>query len=142
VGGFDPANLPSVDSIGADTDIRDFLRPGVPPDLTREAFRRAWSTDPSIRDYIGPVKNGWGFHDPNAILGFGATKVADVPRLLAQVFEVPMGEKSEPLVSERPAMQQDLPSPQTLPTATAAPDGAGPDVHEGAKPLSSDANVA
>lgn len=27
-GGFDPTNLPSVDSIGADSDIRDFLAPG------------------------------------------------------------------------------------------------------------------
>lgn len=104
-GGFDPANLPSVDSIGADTDIRDFLRPGVPPDLTREALRRTWSSDPSIRDYIGPVENGWDFNDPNAILGFGTIKAEEVSRLLARVFEAPIGEKSEPLVPEKPTMQ-------------------------------------
>ncbi len=141
-GGFDPANLPSVDSIGADTDIRDFLRPGVPPDLTREALRRAWSSDPSIRDYIGPVENGWDFNDPNAILGFGTIKAEEIPRLLARVFEAPTGEKSEPLGPEKPAMQQDLPPPQTLSIATATPDVAGPDVHADAEPLSSDANVA
>jgi hypothetical protein len=142
LGGFDPANLPSVDSIGADTDIRDFLRPGVPPDLTREALRRAWSSDPSIRDYIGPVENGWDFNDPNSILGFGAIKVEDIPRLLAQVFEVPIGEKSEPSVLEKPALQQDLPPPQTLSTAIATPDVASQDVHADAEPSSSDANAA
>ena len=141
LGGFDPANLPSVDSIGADTDIRDFLRPGVPPDLTREALRRAWSSDPSIRDYIGPVENGWDFNDPNTILGFGTIKAEEVPRLLARVFEVPIGEKSEPSVLEKPAMQQDLPPPQTLSTATATPDVASTDVHAGAEPSSSDVNV-
>ena len=141
-GGFDPANLPSLDSIGADTDIRDFLRPGVPPDLTREALRRAWSSDPSIRDYIGPVENGWDFNDPNSILGFGTIKAEEVPRLLARVFEVQIGEKSEPLVSEKPVLQQDLPSPQTLPAATAAPDVAGHDVHPVAEPSSSGANAA
>jgi hypothetical protein len=141
LGGFDPANLPSIDSIGADTDIRDFLRPGVPPDLTREALRRAWSSDPSIRDYIGPVENGWDFNDPNAILGFGTIKAEEVPRLLARVFEAPIGEK-KPLAPEKPAMQQDLPPPQTPSTATAAPDVAGSDAHAGGEPPSSDANVA
>ncbi len=142
LGGFDPANLPSVDSIGADTDIRDFLRPGVPPDLTREALRRAWSSDPSIRDYIGPVENGWDFNGPNSILGFGTIKAEEVPRLLARVFEVPIGENSEPSVLEKAAMPQDLLPPQTLSTATATPDVAGPDVHAGAEPSSSDTNVA
>jgi hypothetical protein len=142
LGGFDPANLPSVDLIGADTDIRDFLRPGVPQDLTREALRRAWTSDPSIRDYIGPVENGWDFNDPNTILGFGTIKAEEAPRLLARVFEAPIVAKSEPSVPKKPAMQQqDLPSPQTLSTATATPGVAGPDVHARAEPPSSDANV-
>jgi hypothetical protein len=139
---FDPANLPSVDSISADTDIRDFLRPGVPADLTRDALRRAWSSDPSIRDYIGPVENGWDFNDPNAILGFGTIKAEEVPRLLARVFEAPIGEKSEPLVPEKPAMQQELQTPRAISTATVTPIVVGPDVSADAEPSSSDANVA
>ena len=83
---FDPATLPPIESIGADSDIRDFLRPGVPPDLTRAALRRAWSSDPAIRDFMGPVENGWDFNDPNAMAGFGSLAADDVPRLLAQVF--------------------------------------------------------
>jgi len=39
---FDLESLPSLESITAETDIRDFLRPGVPTDLKREALRRAW----------------------------------------------------------------------------------------------------
>jgi hypothetical protein len=131
---FDPANLPSVDSIGSDTDIRDFLRPGVPPELTREALRRAWSSDPLIRDYIGPVENGWDFNDPDAILGFGTIKAEDTPRLLARVFEVSIDEKSEPSVLQKPATEQDS-------TATVTPEVAGPEAHTDAEPSPSDAKT-
>ena len=55
---FDIASLPSIESIGANTDVTAFLRPGVPADLTRAALRRAWSSDPAIRDFVGLVENG------------------------------------------------------------------------------------
>jgi hypothetical protein len=45
---LDLANLPPIQSIGGGSDIRPFLAPGVPADLTRAALRRAWSTDPAI----------------------------------------------------------------------------------------------
>ena len=83
---FDPASLPSIESIGADSDIRAFLQPGVPPDLSRAALRRAWSADPAIRDFIGLVENGWDFNDPNSMPGFGPITAGDVARLLAQVI--------------------------------------------------------
>jgi hypothetical protein len=81
---FDPASLPSIESIGAETDVSAFLRPGVPPDLARAALRRAWSSDPAIRDFVGLVENGWDFNDPNAVPGFGALSPGDVARLLSQ----------------------------------------------------------
>jgi hypothetical protein len=68
---FDPANLPSIESIMGDTDIVAFLRKGVPADLTRSALRKAWASDPAIRDFIGIAENQWDFNDPNAIPGFG-----------------------------------------------------------------------
>ncbi len=68
---FDPANLPSVESIVADTDIIAFLRAGVPAELTRAALRKAWTSDPAIRDFIGIAENQWDFNDPNSIPGFG-----------------------------------------------------------------------
>jgi len=86
---FDPASLPPLDSITAQTDISAFLKPGVPPDLARAALRRVWSTDPAIRDFIGPVENGWDFNDPSGIPGFGPIDAGDVARLLAQVIGAP-----------------------------------------------------
>ena len=58
---FGAAILPPIGSIGAASDIRPFLAPGVPVDLTRAALRRAWSTDPAIRDFIGLSENSWDF---------------------------------------------------------------------------------
>jgi Protein of unknown function (DUF3306) len=81
---FDIAELPSIESIGADTDVRGFLQPGVPPELTRAALRRAWSSDPAIRDFVGLVENGWDFNDPNAMHGFGPITPEEVARLLTQ----------------------------------------------------------
>ena len=52
-------------SITAGTDIRDFLKPGVPMSLTRAALRRAWPADPAIRDFIGLAENQWDFTEPN-----------------------------------------------------------------------------
>jgi len=93
---FDPASLPSIESIGAESDIRAFLQAGVPPDLSRAALRRAWSADPAIRDFIGLVENGWDFNDPNGIPGFGPIQADEIARLLVQVIGSPPAEKAEP----------------------------------------------
>jgi Protein of unknown function (DUF3306) len=69
---IDLSELPSVDSITAATDITEFLRKGIPAELSRAALRRAWSADPTIRDFVGLAENAWDFTDPNAIPGFGA----------------------------------------------------------------------
>lgn len=68
---FDPASLPAIESIAPDTDIIAFLGAGVPAALMRAALRRAWTSDPAIRDFIGIAENQWDFNDPNAIAGFG-----------------------------------------------------------------------
>jgi len=83
---FDRTSLPPIESIGADTDVTVFLRPGIPPDLTRAALRRAWSSDPAIRDFVGLVENGWDFNDPQAMAGFGPIGVGEAARLLAQAM--------------------------------------------------------
>ena len=83
---FDLASLPSIESIAAHTDIAGFLNTGVPAELTRAALRRAWTTDPAIRDFIGIAENQWDFNDPNAIPGFGPLDPSDnVADLLARV---------------------------------------------------------
>jgi hypothetical protein len=83
----DLTELPPIDSITATTDIRAFLAPGVPLELTRAALRRAWVVDPKIRNFIGIAENQWDFTAPETIPGFGPLKaVDDVRRLLADVF--------------------------------------------------------
>jgi hypothetical protein len=67
----DLSSLPSLESITGDTDITAFLRKGIPQDLSRAALRRAWETDPAIRDFVGLAENAWDFNDPNAMPGFG-----------------------------------------------------------------------
>jgi len=80
---FDPASLPSIESIAAGADIRPFLQSGAPEELTRAALRRAWATDPAIRDFIGIAENQWDFNDPTAIPGFGPLRAGDEAAVLA-----------------------------------------------------------
>jgi hypothetical protein len=77
---FDPKSLPAVDEITADTDIRGFLAAGVPPDLARAALRRAWVSDPRIRDFVGLADYDWDFNAPEAMAGFGPIEPADALR--------------------------------------------------------------
>ena len=81
----DPADLPSLDSITAGTDISRFLRSGVPAELTVAALRRAWVSDPLIRDFIGIAENQWDFTNPTTIPGFGPLhETGDKLSLIAQ----------------------------------------------------------
>jgi hypothetical protein len=83
---FDPAILPSLESISADSDIGAFLQSGVPAELTRAALRRVWASDPAIRDFIGIAENQWDFNDPDGIPGFGPLPATDsAPPVLTQV---------------------------------------------------------
>ena len=64
-------NITPIESIGARSDIRPFLAPGVPENLRCAALRRAWSTDPAIRDFIGLSENSWQFNASDGIPAFG-----------------------------------------------------------------------
>jgi hypothetical protein len=77
-------DLPSIESITRGSDIRPFLKPGVPVELTRAALRAAWVVDPSIRDFIGIADNQWDFNDPTAMPGFGPLEATDSARSLAE----------------------------------------------------------
>jgi hypothetical protein len=125
---FDLASLPPLESIGAASDIRAFLQPGVPPDLMRAALRRAWSADPAIRDFIGLVENGWDFNNPNAIPGFGTIEPGEIARLLTQALGAaqpsepapPQANAPEPSALVLPEggqasqVQQDQPRPEQV----------------------------
>jgi len=103
---FDLTKLPALDTIGANTDIRDFLQPGVPSVLKHEALRRAWSADPAIRDYIGPAEYAWDFTDPKAMPGFGDLGPdVDIKKLVAEVFRgmAPEGESPTDTTASAPS---------------------------------------
>jgi len=83
----DPATLPPIETIDAQTDITVFLRSGVPNELRLAALRRAWTKDPAIRDFQGPQENDWNFNDPNSVPGFGELgPEVDVKRTVAKIL--------------------------------------------------------
>lgn len=85
---IDLSKLPPLDSITAATDITEFLRKGIPAELSRAALRRAWAADPAIRDFVGLAENAWDFTDPNAMPGFGGLEATpeQVGAMVERVF--------------------------------------------------------
>lgn len=82
-----PSSLPPIESIEAGTDIRGYLADEVAPDLAREALRRAWVTDPAIRDFVGLADYDWDFNAPDSMAGFGPLRPTDdVRRLLSHML--------------------------------------------------------
>jgi hypothetical protein len=83
----DLSRLPPIESITAETDVRGFLAPGVPLELSRAALRRAWTSDPAIRDFVGLADYDWDFNTPGAIQGFGPLEMTDeLRRQVAQIL--------------------------------------------------------
>ena len=66
---FDPATLPKIDELTAESDIAAFMQKGVPEALQRLALRRMWSLDPSIRDFVEVAENQWDFNAAGGIYG-------------------------------------------------------------------------
>ena len=117
---FDSANLPPVETITFDTDIRGFLQGRVPAALTRAALRQAWASDPAIRDFIGIAENQWDFNDPTAMPGFGPMQDTDnMPTLLARA----LGDRHKlaDIIPEIPAPVENAP-PAVADRASSSPD--------------------
>jgi Protein of unknown function (DUF3306) len=110
---FDPASLPAIESITADTDIRAFLAPGVPAELTRAALRRVWAADPNIRNFVGLADYDWDFNAPGSMAGFGPLEMTEELRqAVARIIGPPPTEgeiaKSGPVSAEvRPGQDFD-----------------------------------
>jgi Protein of unknown function (DUF3306) len=66
---FDPATLPNIDELTAESDIAAFMQKGVPEALQRLALRRMWSLDPGIRDFVEVAENQWDFNAAGGIFG-------------------------------------------------------------------------
>ena len=126
---FDPKTLPPIESITASSDIRAFLRPGVPEELSCAALRRAWVSDPAIRDFIGIAENQWDFTKPDGVPGFGSLELTPELRQLAARLvggapdaPAPPPPRAEPAAVQTVEESAELPPLMTLPTAD---DGAG-----------------
>ena len=92
----DPAELPPIDSLGAESDYRVFLKVGVPLALRHAALRRAWVTDPNIAGFRGFGEYDWDCNAP----GYGQLlPTDDIRRLCDAVLGEP---KAEPEPAEQP----------------------------------------
>ena len=86
---FDPASLPPIESITAETDVRAFLAPGVPAELTRAALRRTWTCDPQIRNFVGLADYDWDFNAAGAVAGFGPLPATDeIGKIATRIVEL------------------------------------------------------
>jgi hypothetical protein len=106
---FDPATLPAIETIGAGSDIRAFLTPGVPEDLKIAALRRAWSSDPAICEFVGLSEDLGDFNAPETIFGFGSIDKEKIQGLLERVLgspEVPEAQEAARAGCQSAPMQE------------------------------------
>ncbi|MBR0907852.1 DUF3306 domain-containing protein [Bradyrhizobium liaoningense] len=112
---LEASSLPPIESITADSNVTAFLREDVPAELTRAALRRAWTIDPSIRDFIGIAEKQWDFNDPDGIPGFGPLTPLEsgpsaVNSLIATSIEHPEAPLAHPdLFVDAPGLEWDQP---------------------------------
>ena len=106
----DPATLPPLESLGPESDYTVFLKKGVPEALRLAALRKAWASDPLIRDFRSPaIDYGWDFTTPDYALRPGD----DVGKLLDRIFP--------PASEPTPAAPSALPSPSATADEPRAP---------------------
>jgi len=120
---FDVSKLPPIESITADSDIRAFLAPGVPPELTRAALRRAWAADPKIRDFVGLAENAWDFNAAESIAGFGPLEMTEelrreVARMVGRALVEEDADRPVPNSVEAPAERPSVETSGKLAAAT------------------------
>jgi hypothetical protein len=97
---IDPATLPSIESLTADSDFTVFLRPGVPEALRNAALQKLWRTEPSVVNYVPLVEYNWDFNAP----GYGALKAGeDVAKIARQVWNGIECTAGEPAAEAEPA---------------------------------------
>jgi hypothetical protein len=116
---FDPASLPPLESITAETDIRPFLGPGVPAELATAALRRLWTADPKIRDFVGLADYAWDYH-ATGTPGFGPLEMTDELRTFVAKSLTAVPESANEPASERASDVTPPPAAQ-LPANKEAP---------------------
>ncbi|MCC1481660.1 DUF3306 domain-containing protein [Roseibaca sp. Y0-43] len=78
------AALPKIEELTADSDIRMFMRAGVPKSLRNAALRKMWLLTPAIRNHVDPaVDYAWDWNTPGGVPGDG---IAPSPEKAAQML--------------------------------------------------------
>jgi hypothetical protein len=110
---IDPATLPPIESLTAESDFSIFLKKGVPPALRAAALRRLWLVEPSVVNYQPLVEYNWDFTAP----GYGELlPTDDVARMAQRVFS---GFSQQPKAEEPPGIEA---GNETGPPALPPPD--------------------
>lgn len=91
------AALPRIEDLTLGSDIRAFMRPGVPSALRNAALRRMWSITPAIRDYRDPaVDYAWDWNTPGGVPGDGCAPTAErAAEMLRKIMEPPAPKPQE-----------------------------------------------
>jgi len=104
---IDPATLPPIESLGPGSDYTVFLKKGVPEALRIAALRKAWMSDPFIRDFRGPAEYAIDYTTSE----FDLRPTDDVAKMLERIF--PPQPAGGP-VEDAPAKPADPPAPTAL----------------------------
>lgn len=81
IGEIDPADLPRLEDLTAQSDLSAFLQPGVPQALRTAALRRMWVLDPAIRDFVSEACDyAYDWNSPGGAPGYGALTLPDAAR--------------------------------------------------------------
>jgi len=97
------AALPRVEDLTEGSDIRAFLRPGVPAALRSAALRRMWMLTPAIRDHRDPaVDYAWDWNTPGGVPGDGAAPSPERASAMLRDLLEPR-DPAPPPASDRPA---------------------------------------
>ena len=130
------AALPAIDDLTPQSDIRVFMRAGVPKSLRNAALRKMWLITPAIRDHVDPaVDYAWDWNTPGGVPGDG---IAPSPERAAQMLrdlfkprndtapEAPESNAEDLPVAEDPAPERTEPQimAQAGPDAVRKPDAA------------------
>ncbi|TGD61501.1 DUF3306 domain-containing protein [Tabrizicola sp. WMC-M-20] len=120
----DLAQLPALDDLTPDSDIKAFLQKGVPKALRNAALRRKWMLAPGIRDHKDPaVDYAWDWNTPGGVPGDGHPPS---PERAAQMLRdlIAPRHNSAPSAADEADSNQDDAAPQTSAAADAqTPEG-------------------
>jgi hypothetical protein len=94
---------PSLDLVDKDFDVAHWLKQNVPESWKLAALRRAWESDPAIRDFENPARDyALDWNTPGGAPGYGPlTESDDVEAMVRGIFgETPPAASEPPLVAE------------------------------------------